>query len=180
MTRWPVDLLTFSKKSPSRANGRSTYIHPPSLAKIRQRTSEEIGNKHTNTQTNAARIIVWCNLNNSHKRQISLNSTDSNSTKFWLTWQTAQIFNSWSCGQACVHQYKMDHVSTSISNKYLIRIEIIWPWMDRKWAADNVIQIMIQDTGHLSCKSILLALTFYTAPLYIICKPEFQIVYITS
>ena len=42
------DPLTFSKKNPSRANGRSTYIHPPSLAKIRQRTSEEIGNKHTN------------------------------------------------------------------------------------------------------------------------------------
>ena len=55
MTRWPVDPLTFSKKNPSRANGRSTYTHPPSLAKIRQRTSEEIGN----TQTNAARIIVW-------------------------------------------------------------------------------------------------------------------------
>ena len=47
--------LTFSKKNPSRAIPRSTYIHPPSLAKIRQRTSEEIGNK----QTNAARIIVW-------------------------------------------------------------------------------------------------------------------------
>ena len=46
------DPLTFSKKNPSRANGRSTYIHPPSLAKIRQRTSEEIGNKQTNTQTN--------------------------------------------------------------------------------------------------------------------------------
>ena len=52
VTRWPVDPLTFSKKNPSRANGRSTYIHPPSLAKIRQRTSEEIGNKRTNTQTN--------------------------------------------------------------------------------------------------------------------------------
>ena len=53
------DPLTFSKKNPSRANGRCTYIHPPSLAKIRQRTSEEIGNKHTHKQTNAARIIVW-------------------------------------------------------------------------------------------------------------------------
>ena len=51
MTRWPVDQLTFSKKNPSRANGRSTYIHPPSLAKIRQRTSEEIGNKQTDRQT---------------------------------------------------------------------------------------------------------------------------------
>ena len=40
--------LTFSKKNPSRANGRSAYIHPPSLAKIRQRTSEEIGNTQTN------------------------------------------------------------------------------------------------------------------------------------
>ena len=59
MTRWPVDPLTFSKKNPSRANGRSTYIHPPSLAKIRQRTSEETGNTQTHTQTNAARIIVW-------------------------------------------------------------------------------------------------------------------------
>ena len=49
------DLLTFSRKNPSRANGRSTYVHPPSLAKIRQRTSEDIGNK----QTNAAWIIVW-------------------------------------------------------------------------------------------------------------------------
>ena len=44
--------LTFSKKNLSRANGRSTYIHPPSLAKIRQRTSEYIGNKQTNKQTN--------------------------------------------------------------------------------------------------------------------------------
>ena len=52
------DPLTFSKKNPSRANGRSTYIQPPSLAKIRQRTSEEIGNTQTNKQTNAARIIV--------------------------------------------------------------------------------------------------------------------------
>ena len=50
-----LDPLTFSKKNPSRAIPRSTYIHPPSLAKIRQRTSEEIGNTHTN----AARIIVW-------------------------------------------------------------------------------------------------------------------------
>ena len=40
---WPVDPLTFSKKNPSRAIPRSTYIHPPSLAKIRQRTSEEWG-----------------------------------------------------------------------------------------------------------------------------------------
>ena len=48
------DPLTFSKKNPSRAIPRSTYIHPPSLAKIRQRTSEEIGN----TQTNAAQIIA--------------------------------------------------------------------------------------------------------------------------
>ena len=27
LTRWPVDLLTFSKKNPSRAIARSTYIH---------------------------------------------------------------------------------------------------------------------------------------------------------
>ena len=54
MTRWPVDPLTFSKKNPSRANGKSTYIHPPSLAKISQRTLEEIGNT-----PNVARIIVW-------------------------------------------------------------------------------------------------------------------------
>ena len=59
VTRWPVDPLSFSKKNPSRAIRRSTYIQPPSLAKIRQRTSEEIGNKHTHKQTNAARIIVW-------------------------------------------------------------------------------------------------------------------------
>ena len=39
------DPLTFSKKNPSRAIPRSTYIHPPSLAKISQRTSEEIGNR---------------------------------------------------------------------------------------------------------------------------------------
>ena len=51
MTRWPVEPLTFSKKNPSRANGRSTYIHPPSLVKIRQRTSEETGNTPTNTHT---------------------------------------------------------------------------------------------------------------------------------
>ena len=51
MTRWPVDPLTFSKKNPSRAIPRSTYIHPPSLAKIGQRTSEEIGNKQTDRQT---------------------------------------------------------------------------------------------------------------------------------
>ena len=31
------DPLTFSKKNPSRAIPRSTYIHPPSLVKIRQR-----------------------------------------------------------------------------------------------------------------------------------------------
>ena len=64
MTRWPVEPLTFSKKNPSRAIPRSTYIHPPSLAKIGQRTSEEIGNKQTDRQTdkqtNAARFIVWC------------------------------------------------------------------------------------------------------------------------
>ena len=63
MTRWPVEPLTFSKKNPSRAIPRSTYIHPPSLAKIGQRTSEEIGNKQTDRQTdkqtNAARFIVW-------------------------------------------------------------------------------------------------------------------------
>ena len=41
VTRWSVDPLTFSKKNPSRAIRRSTYTHPPSLAKIRQRTSEE-------------------------------------------------------------------------------------------------------------------------------------------
>ena len=45
------DPLTFSKKNPSGANGRSTYIQPPSLAKIGQRTSEEIGNTHTHKQT---------------------------------------------------------------------------------------------------------------------------------
>ena len=59
VTRWPVEPLTFSKKNPSRAIPRSTYIHPPSLAKIGQRTSEEIGNKQTDKQTNAARFIVW-------------------------------------------------------------------------------------------------------------------------
>ena len=63
VTRWPVEPLTFSKKNPSRAIPRSTYIHPPSLAKIGQRTSEEIGNKQTDRQTdkqtNAARFIVW-------------------------------------------------------------------------------------------------------------------------
>ena len=48
LTRWSIDPLTFAKKNPSRAIPRSTYIQPPSLAKIRQRTSEEIGNKHTN------------------------------------------------------------------------------------------------------------------------------------
>ena len=57
-----IDPLTFSKKNPSRAIPRSTYIHPPSLAKIGQRTSEEIGNKQTDRQTdkqtNAARFIV--------------------------------------------------------------------------------------------------------------------------
>ena len=61
-TCWPVDPLTFSKKNPSRAIPRSTYIHPPSLAKIRQRTSEEIGNKQTNRQTNVARFIVWLHM----------------------------------------------------------------------------------------------------------------------
>ena len=50
LTLWPVD--------PSRAIPRSTYRHPPSLAKIRQRTSEEYGNK----QTNAARFIVWYSM----------------------------------------------------------------------------------------------------------------------
>ena len=77
VTRWPVDPLIFSKKNPSRANGRSTYIHIPSLAKIRQRTSEEIGNTHTNTQTNKQTLlelyydrhfvgIVWCTQGISH------------------------------------------------------------------------------------------------------------------
>ena len=60
MTRWPVKPLTFSKKNPSRANGRSTYIHPPSLAKIRQRTSEYIGNKHTNKRcSNYSMILIY-------------------------------------------------------------------------------------------------------------------------
>ena len=52
-------IYSMTKKNPSRAIPRSTYIHPPSLAKIRQRTSEEIGNKQTDKQTNAARFIVW-------------------------------------------------------------------------------------------------------------------------
>ena len=58
MTRWPFDPLTFSKKNPSRANGRSTYIQPPSLAKIRQRTSEEIGNKQTNKRCSNYSMIL--------------------------------------------------------------------------------------------------------------------------
>ena len=71
MTRWPVDPLTFSKKNPSRAIPRSTCIHPPSLAKIGQRTSEEIGNKQTDKQTNAARFIVWyLQLYNTHETYV--------------------------------------------------------------------------------------------------------------
>ena len=60
---WPVDPSSrwpFRKRTPARAIPRSTYIHPPSLAKIGQRTSEEIGNKQTDRQTdkqtNAATI----------------------------------------------------------------------------------------------------------------------------
>ena len=48
---WAIDPLTFSKKNPSRAIPRSTYIHPPSLAKIHKRTSGELGNKQTDRQT---------------------------------------------------------------------------------------------------------------------------------
>ena len=55
VTRWPVDLF---EKEPSRANGRSTYIHPPSLTKIRQRTSEETGNKHTNKRCSNYSMIT--------------------------------------------------------------------------------------------------------------------------
>ena len=65
LTRRPVNALTFSKKNPSRANGRSTYIHPPSLAKIRQTTSEEIGNTQTHTQTNkrcSNYSMIWSHL----------------------------------------------------------------------------------------------------------------------
>ena len=58
MTRWPVDPLTFLKKNPSRANGRSTYIHPPSLAKIRQTTLEEIGNTQTNKRCSNYSMII--------------------------------------------------------------------------------------------------------------------------
>ena len=53
-----VDPLTFSKKNPSRAIPRSTYIHPPSLAKIRQRTSEEIGNKQTDKHCSNCSMIT--------------------------------------------------------------------------------------------------------------------------
>ena len=56
---WAQAILPIEQSIP-----RSTYIHPPSLAKIGQRTSEEIGNKQTDRQTdkqtNAARFIVWC------------------------------------------------------------------------------------------------------------------------
>ena len=48
LTRRPVDLF---EKEPLKG------IHPPSLAKIGQRTSGG-DRKHTNTQTNAAQIIV--------------------------------------------------------------------------------------------------------------------------
>ena len=56
---WPLTTLTFPKLNPSRAILGSTYIHPPSLAKIAPRTSEEKWNKQTNKQTNVAQIIVW-------------------------------------------------------------------------------------------------------------------------
>ena len=48
LTRRAVDLF---EKEPLKGNSESTYIHPPSLAKIGQRTSEEIGNKQTDRQT---------------------------------------------------------------------------------------------------------------------------------
>ena len=64
--KWPVDPSSrwpFRKRTPQgQFRGPPTY-HPPSLAKIGQRTSEEIGNKQTDRQTdkqtNAARFIVW-------------------------------------------------------------------------------------------------------------------------
>ena len=59
------DPLTFSKKNPSRAIRRSAYIQPPSLVKIRQRTSEEIGNEHTNKRCSNysmiySQIVRYC------------------------------------------------------------------------------------------------------------------------
>ena len=55
---WPVDPLTFSKKNPSRAIPRSTYIHPPSLAEDPSKDLGGVG-EQTDRQTNVARIIVW-------------------------------------------------------------------------------------------------------------------------
>ena len=57
LTRRSVDLW---KKNPSRANGRSTYIQPPSLTKIRQRTSEEIGNTQTNKCCLNYSMMMFC------------------------------------------------------------------------------------------------------------------------
>ena len=92
MTRWPVEPLTFSKKNPSRAIPRSTYIHPPSLAKIGQRTSEEIGNK----QTNAARFIVWflfgSNIFLFWKDMMNLEFWRYMDTNFWFKYNLAQKY----------------------------------------------------------------------------------------
>ena len=87
MTRWPVDPLTFSKKNPSRAIPRSTYIHPPSLAKIGQRTSEEIGNKQTDRQTDKRcsiySMILHCTTQDPFKK-----CNPNPFTTFWVMLST--------------------------------------------------------------------------------------------
>ena len=98
MTRWPVEPLTFSKKNPSRAIPRSTYIHPQSLVKIGQRTSEEIGNKQTDRQTdkqtNAARFIVWCI--SSYTVQHSLYCT------YWILWYLVVQISYYKSSSVCL------------------------------------------------------------------------------
>ena len=110
MTRWPVEPLTFSKKKPSRAIPRSTYIHPPSLAKIGQRTSEEIGNKQTDRQTdkqtNAARFIVWLSSFALHTEQ-------------HRKWQLPERFN-----KAIHHSFQPGNKSTNKLIKTTLRKEI--------------------------------------------------------
>ena len=56
LTRRAIDLF---KKEPLKGNSEVHLHTPTKLAKIGQRTSEEIGNKQTDKQTNAARFIVW-------------------------------------------------------------------------------------------------------------------------
>ena len=120
MTRWPVEPLTFSKKNPSRAIPRSTYIHPPSLAKIGQRTSEEIGNKQTDRQTDK-RCSIYSMI---HQLQYDIFRTATSG--FHDDWRIRSRINnsSWHFCNKCQQVMKSLHYST----KSPVTTMLTYPW----------------------------------------------------